>query len=826
MARPADIQATLLQVMAGRTRVPIRELVADLRAAGVRLPKSAVDATDLVFDVLERPGQRWMIDLDEQVSDLGAVMDGVTLTHRLRQEEVESGVLRLGFDFAPSAMTYLEVTGLVLPDGSSVPMDLEARELTLAPTTLPDLARKAGDLIGITFTASTARLIAVDDVADDRNVMNELSRRMGRSWPQLLLMLAETLLTDTDVYREPHRPLPETLRDEGFTVAGGLVALFEEQLDETLRAGLIDELRAEFELTEREAASLADVIHAIQLLEPRTPDGLPRLEDLAEQLASRELTPAHLRASLRDPWLAEVTAMVVLDESAPYGVGLAALLNLLREAPGAPATREERASLEYLKGRCQEFAGNPLAAELSFRNALALAPDHGAALVGLAGIAVSRSEFGEALRLLDRAGAAPRHPLRTAIAASPAQESEPERLPGRNEPCWCGSGRKFKACHARSTGRPLSERMLSLPARVLAWRMLTDGRLFPRLIEKVLIAGGQPAVGQMVELVPDLIGMEGGGLADFLERRGALLADDEVMTGELWLLRPRSLFEVEEVTPGEGMLLRDLLTGDRHQVRERSASRQLTAGTMLVTRVAPIGDGDVIFGGGIPIDLHERSQFIELLTGEPTAEEIVSVVAQRFRGPAMATAEGDSLLFVQGTLTTTSPRRLSDALDAALDSSEDGWQLSEPGMMDGQRVLATLRLQGRTLTVETMSEARYERVLAILDDLDVPLVERSLEVKDPMDTVAEGGSAADGPPSRTLDPNTDPRAREIMSQLIAQYESDWLDESIPALDGVTPRAAAADPTRREDLIRLLDTFPANGSPLEMDGSRLRAALGL
>jgi preprotein translocase subunit SecA len=24
-----------------------------------------------------------------------------------------------------------------------------------------------------------------------------------------------------------------------------------------------------------------------------------------------------------------------------------------------------------------------------------------------------------------------------------------EKAPGRNEPCWCGSGKKFKICHGR-----------------------------------------------------------------------------------------------------------------------------------------------------------------------------------------------------------------------------------------------------------------------------------------------------------------------------------------------------------------------------------------
>src|SRR5947208_13795658 len=27
--------------------------------------------------------------------------------------------------------------------------------------------------------------------------------------------------------------------------------------------------------------------------------------------------------------------------------------------------------------------------------------------------------------------------------------SAPKKLPGRNEPCWCGSGKKVKKCHGR-----------------------------------------------------------------------------------------------------------------------------------------------------------------------------------------------------------------------------------------------------------------------------------------------------------------------------------------------------------------------------------------
>jgi hypothetical protein len=83
-----------------------------------------------------------------------------------------------------------------------------------------------------------------------------------------------------------------------------------------------------------------------------------------------------------------------------------------------------------------------------------------------------------------------------------------------------------------------------------------------------------------------------------------------------------------------------------------------------------------------------------------------------------------------------------------------------------------------------------------------------------------------GPPERALDPE-DPRVAEALDDFIREYETKWLDEPIPALEGHTPRQAADDPTRRGDLIRLIDSFPADdGAPGHMSAERLRIALGL
>jgi uncharacterized protein YecA (UPF0149 family) len=37
------------------------------------------------------------------------------------------------------------------------------------------------------------------------------------------------------------------------------------------------------------------------------------------------------------------------------------------------------------------------------------------------------------------------------LAEEPVQQQpvKVEKTPGRNDPCWCGSGKKFKLCHGR-----------------------------------------------------------------------------------------------------------------------------------------------------------------------------------------------------------------------------------------------------------------------------------------------------------------------------------------------------------------------------------------
>ena len=74
-----------------------------------------------------------------------------------------------------------------------------------------------------------------------------------------------------------------------------------------------------------------------------------------------------------------------------------------------------------------------------------------------------------------------------------------------------------------------------------------------------------------------------------------------------------------------------------------------------------------------------------------------------------------------------------------------------------------------------------------------------------------------------------PEAAEALESFVREQEDRWVDERVPALGGLTPRQAAADPTRREQLRALLheiDRHPPPPGAAAFNTDRLRARLGL
>jgi hypothetical protein len=222
----------------------------------------------------------------------------------------------------------------------------------------------------------------------------------------------------------------------------------------------------------------------------------------------------------------------------------------------------------------------------------------------------------------------------------------------------------------------------------------------------------------------------------------------------------------------------------------------------------------------------------------------------------LCNTEGDPLVFCEASLQSVNPTGMAQALDALYDRADptdsdgdtvDGGSDTADGdreagaparwfehiTTDGMdRLRATVELAGDRVRVHTNSEARLERVLAVLRGVEptITLVEQTRHrARDAREITRLAGrfpTAGSTPAGNRLD-LTDPDVAAALRQFTRDFEQRWLDEPVPALAGNTPRQAADDPTRRDDLVRLLDTFPRDpANPGLMDPDRLRAQLGL
>jgi SEC-C motif-containing protein len=453
-------------------------------------------------------------------------------------------------------------------------------------------------------------------------------------------------------------------------------------------------------------------------------------------------------------------------------------------------------------------------------------------LLDLARVANDRGDVERGLGLLRRADAGPGHPL---VELLQAHRAEPRPDLGRNEPCWCGSGRKYKKCHLGREQLPLAQRVNWLYAKAAqyaqfsGWTDLLAEVSYERYRHTHDLAEALDA-GMADMLVMDVVLFEGGAFAEFLQVRGSLLPDDERLLAEQWHLVERSVFEVETVVPGEGLTVRDIRTGDVHEVRERTASRQLKAGQLICARVVPAGDSMQFFGGAEPVTLHERDALIDLLDAEPDPVDLISMLSRRFAPATLTNTEGDPLVLCEATVQVTDPDKIAASLDETYDRVDGAepprWheQVNTPGM---PKIRVVLVREGDMLRVETNSTERMDRVLATLIGLD-PTMRVLDDVRRPVRDTRGAAELASQLPAAEDALDTDaPEVAAMLDEFIREYETRWLDEPIPALDGHTPRQAADDPTRRGDLIKLLDSFPADEDKAgRMSAERLRTLLGL
>ena len=475
--------------------------------------------------------------------------------------------------------------------------------------------------------------------------------------------------------------------------------------------------------------------------------------------------------------------------------------------------------------------------------------DHVLALYDKAWFEFDRGEARKARSLLSRIGArAFAHDM--AILDAVLAPARPAAR--RNDPCPCGSGRKYKHCHLGVHEVPLDARLTWLYRKANWW---LERRHRPEVDSMAWLRARNNTMSprQLLEvdpLIADSVLTEGGRFDEWLAERGALLPSDEAMLAGQWALVDRSVFEVTEVRFDEGMTVRDMRTGDVIDVLERRGTHEIKVGWYLLARPLPTGTGANQFFGGITIVPDSMlDRFIDLLDDEPPPALLLLLVADAEAPPTLSNRDGHATVFCETTWTVTDADAATAALDSAFEPGDDAgqWTWLEGGeddsavtMPGGRTVLGTLALEGDRLTASTNSVERADTIAQRIASL-LPGSELVEDLRSDFDEIRNDQAYEravfgedDESPAGLIDPTqAPPELQAVLRQQMDLYEEQWVDESIPALAGATPREALDDPTRRDDLFRLLDRMEemdARQSPeqraLGMRTSRLRELLGL
>jgi hypothetical protein len=522
-----------------------------------------------------------------------------------------------------------------------------------------------------------------------------------------------------------------------------------------------------------------------------------------------------------------VTDQFFWGDSDPAGIEATdAFARRLNEVASRPL---QRAVAAWLTAVVAERRCDPLAAAEALTDSLIHDPDY---LPSIDRLAWTRFDQGRAddAKALWRQMDFPENPDLAAMEAATSANQAPAGM-RRNEPCWCGSGRKYKVCHLRVTALPaLPDRFKWVLQKPIAYLDRRGGRLAELAVgvawqladeksENLDAAFANP-------LVLDVVLHELGGFRQFLTERGPILPEDEQLLYASWELVPRTLFEVVEVRPEAGLTLRDLRTGDVIDVQERMLTRTASPGLVICARVLPDGGGgNQICGGIFIVRPGDERGLIEVLdTEDPKsiAEAVIDYVAAQARPPVLQTTEGEPMMQCTRVYKVSNPRFAKMIFDQNYEASGPGQWSQTHGSGTKKIVRATLEVKRYEITVTAMSEPRIERIAAELAGL-VPNARLLSDERIPFDQLAKAPQAPPMPAT--------PEVKAMLAAYIAEREEQWCIEPVPALGGLTPQEAAADPTRREEVVRLIDSLERrfSGDSEDAQGfrpARLRGLLGL
>lgn len=489
----------------------------------------------------------------------------------------------------------------------------------------------------------------------------------------------------------------------------------------------------------------------------------------------------------------------------------------------------------------------------------------------------------------------------------------PEPKIGRNDPCPCGSGKKYKQCCLKKEQ--------AQPGDDFLWRRIRraiEGSS-AQLLDFSISHFGRDALQEAWEefmppwddghdepFTPDTPHMpvfmpwffydwlpipedtsvkrealDGRTLARaYLDKKGKHLDPLRVRYMEQCCMAPFSFYDVLSVQPGEGFVLRDIMTGEETSVNEHAGSHHTQTGDIMFAKLAKI-DQVTMLEACAPVMFPpiEKSAILELrkeiescklpITPELLKDYVYEMldiyhdITDRLLNPAMPqlqNTDGDPLVFNKLIYSLEcSPREAFDALRQLSLFEDDESILTgaefEPGgelhkiefswEKRGNKkhkewdntILGHLCIDGATLTAEVNSENRAQKFKALMEEL-LPGKARykTTVIQSPQAMLARAEEEGETARSKQIrkeqeELNSRPEVQAQIAEYMRQHYRNWPEEKLPALNGKTPLQAIKTEDGKEMVEALLMEFERSGKrttpPLDPAIiAELRESLGL
>jgi hypothetical protein len=450
--------------------------------------------------------------------------------------------------------------------------------------------------------------------------------------------------------------------------------------------------------------------------------------------------------------------------------------------------------------------------------------------------------------------------------------------PGRNDPCWCGSGKKYKKCHlaadeeaersgAGRDGLPELDETIGatwqdLLERASDWHRqdeaLTAMELFFGDVPRELGAAGLSDSGFFEWYLLDYRPKSTGRtmVEEYLRRRGPRLDDAQRELLESWRDLRYGLWEVQRIEKGRGAEIQDVFSGDSLFVADVNLSNSGSQWDCLIGRMHRWKGQWIFAGNGLLVPrghlnaLRERVEAGSRDTGMSAAEyfrsrshqwrrEIVGM-ADRFKeNLKIVNFEGDPIEFSAAEYEVTDPAQAASALlhtgefeetqESGTASRAFAW-LETGKKKDNRRSYGRIEIRDGVLRLECNSRARLAKGKRLVKKHAGKWLRHLRDTFESLDDARRRAKESPEPePASSIDPAVE---REIILKYKAKHYETWPDEALPALGGRTPREAVRSREGKAAVEALLRDFEntedrerQRGKPA-FDFSGLRKTLGL